>query len=240
MKTFILMWNPAFSSYTWDRFKKDQAEICKDDWCEGFGNWSVWEHEKVEEGDRFFMVKVGEGKTGIVMAGYFYSDCYDGEDWSGKGRKTYYADLFIQVQIDTELADIITTEELLREIPNFDWSGGHSGRLLDDASAEKLELLWLRYINKVRFNKKENAVFIRDINDVSGVLERYLSRTYGNTCKQCGYNYQKVFGEDCKEYVPYHLFLSESDKEPLSENELFSRLRCICDNCLSVVLDSEN
>ena len=27
-------------------------------------NWSVWEHEKAKCGDRFFLVRVGEGKTG--------------------------------------------------------------------------------------------------------------------------------------------------------------------------------
>ena len=27
-------------------------------------NWSVWEHEKAKCGDRFFLVRVGEGKSG--------------------------------------------------------------------------------------------------------------------------------------------------------------------------------
>lgn len=26
-------------------------------------NWSVWEHEKAKCGDRFFLVRVGEGKN---------------------------------------------------------------------------------------------------------------------------------------------------------------------------------
>ena len=95
MKTFILMWNPAISSYTWDRFKADQEDMCVHEWGQGVGDWSVWEHDKAEHGDRFFMVKVGEGKTGIVMAGYFYSEPYEDEDWSGRGRQTFYIDLDI-------------------------------------------------------------------------------------------------------------------------------------------------
>ena len=238
MKTFILMWNPAISSYTWQRFKEDQEEICNDDWYEGVGNWSVWDYNEVEEDDRFFMVKVGEGKTGIVMAGYFCSGPYEDEDWSGKGRPTRYADLTIQAQIDPDLADIITTEELTKEIPDFDWTGGHSGRLLDETSAEKLELLWLKYINKIRFNKKANAVFIKDINELSAVAERYFSRHKGHTCEKCGYNFQKVFGDDCEETVPYRLYLSENDKEPVSEDELLSRVKCICYNC-NIILEDE-
>ena len=44
-------------------------------------NWSVWEYEKAKEGDKFFMVKVGPGTNGIVMAGKFTSEPYKDEDW---------------------------------------------------------------------------------------------------------------------------------------------------------------
>jgi hypothetical protein len=35
---------------------------------------------------------------------------------------------------------------LVREIPGFDWNGGHSGRLLDAKLAEKLETIWKNFI----------------------------------------------------------------------------------------------
>ena len=31
---------------------------------------------------------------------------------------------------------------MMNEIQTFDWTGGHSGRLIDEKSAEKLESLW--------------------------------------------------------------------------------------------------
>ncbi len=43
-------------------------------------NWSVWGYEEACSSDRFFMVRCGEGKTGICMSGYFASDPYKGED----------------------------------------------------------------------------------------------------------------------------------------------------------------
>ena len=56
-------------------------------------NWSVWEYEKAKCGDRFYMVRVGEGNTGVVMSGVFDSHPYEAADWSGKGRRTFYMDM---------------------------------------------------------------------------------------------------------------------------------------------------
>ena len=62
MKTFILFWNPAISSYTPDDFQKEMEKLSRHDF---HFNWSVWEHEKASLGDRFFMVRCGDGNTGI-------------------------------------------------------------------------------------------------------------------------------------------------------------------------------
>lgn len=136
MNTIILFWNPGISSYTVKRLREDLSNNAH------VGNWSVWEHEKAHQGDRFFMVRCGEGKTGICMSGRFRSEPYKGEDWSGKGREVYYMDLMADTVIDPDILPILSTEILSREIPSFDWSGGHSGRLLPTEDAEKLEKIW--------------------------------------------------------------------------------------------------
>lgn len=144
MKTFILFWNPAISSYKLDDFQRELEEL-SDDYNDM--NWSVWEHEKASAGDRFFMVRCGSGKTGICMSGYFSSDPYKDEDWSGRGRETYYMDLEPDVMIHPEYLPILTTNELTDAIPSFDWTGGHSGRLLEENLTEKLEQLWAQFLN---------------------------------------------------------------------------------------------
>ena len=153
MKTFILFWNPAISSYKLDDFQRELEEM-----TEGYNNmnWSVWEHDKAHAGDRFFMVRCGNGKTGICMSGYFASDPYKGEDWSGKGRVTYYMDLEPDVMIHPDYLPILTTNELINAIPSFDWIGGHSGRLLEEKNAEKLESQWKAFLEK-----NENTLKIR-------------------------------------------------------------------------------
>ena len=139
--TFILMWNPAISSMTLEHHNRSVEHML----TECF-NWSVWEHDKAKCGDRFFLVRVGEGNTGVVMSGVFDSNPYEDEDWSGKGRQTYYMDMVPNLILNPETTPMITTKELQEAIPSFDWTGGHSGRLLTEDEARKIEVLWQQFI----------------------------------------------------------------------------------------------
>lgn len=142
-KTFVLMWNPAISSVTME----DHNESIPNIMTEHF-NWSVYEYQEAKKGDRFVMVRCGEGKTGIVMSGIFDSNPYQGGDWSGKGRTVFYMDLEPNFIANPEKASIITTDELRQAIPTFDWSGGHSGRLLNEEQAKRLEAMLAKYLTQ--------------------------------------------------------------------------------------------
>lgn len=235
MKTFILMWNPAFSSYTMDRFKADLKKLRNSKyWYEGVGNWSIWEHEQAECGDRFFMVRVGEGNTGIVMSGIFISEPYESEDWSGKGRQTFYMDLDIEAQIDSDTTPIITTDELMQALPGFDWTGGHSGRLLSDEMGIQLEKLWLDYLYKHQVAFKTCKPYLRasEIKHLHSNLREYLQKEQGCTCAICGYNYQKIFGKGCKNEIPYYAVVPKSSKTQPATDSILDHIHCICSNCV--------
>ena len=148
MNTIILFWNPGISSYTIERLREDLSNHAH------VSNWSVWEHEKAHKGDRFFMVRCGDGKTGICMSGRFRSEPYRGEDWSGKGREVYYMDLLADVVIDPDACPILSTAELQSLIPEFKWDGGHSGRLLPEKDALVLEDKWIDFLDE------HNEIFI--------------------------------------------------------------------------------
>ncbi len=146
--TFILRWNPAISSYTMARLDSDMEDWAKGYWNEDDFDWSIYEWQRAHRGDRFFMVRVGDGNTGIMAAGRFTSEPYKGEDWSGKGREVYYMQMEFEAVFHPERADIIGTEELERELPDIDWHKGHSGQMLNKESAERLELMWRDYIGR--------------------------------------------------------------------------------------------
>lgn len=142
MKTFILFWNPDISNVKLDGWK---AQIDNEDL---WGSWSVWEHEQAHNGDRFFLVRCGEGNTGICESGHFYGEPFKGEDWSGQDREVYYIELNIDTIIDSEYCPVLTTTTLQKEFPDFDWSGGHSGRMLPEEYAERLETLWSSFLEE--------------------------------------------------------------------------------------------
>ncbi len=146
--TFILRWNPAISSYTMARLDSDMEDWAKGYWNEDDFDWSIYEWQRAHRGDRFFMVRVGDGNTGIMAAGRFTSEPYKGEDWSGKGREVYYMQMEFEAVFHPERADIIGTEELERELPDIDWRKGDSGQMLNKESAERLELMWRDYIGR--------------------------------------------------------------------------------------------
>ncbi|MBQ2784210.1 MAG: hypothetical protein IJE99_04360 [Alistipes sp.] len=145
--TFLLRWNPALSSYTMERLDEDMTDWANGEWCDDF-DWSVHDWQKARKGDRFFMLRVGEGNTGVFAAGRFTSDPFLGDDWSGKGREVHYMTMEFETVFHPERAEIITTEELRAELPEIDWSGGHSGVMLDEESAERLELMWRDYVGR--------------------------------------------------------------------------------------------
>ena len=140
-KTFVLMWNPAVSSVKMEEHLKSIPNLYT-----GVFNWSVSDYKDAKKGDRFVMVRCGEGKTGIVMSGVFDSNPYQASDWSGKGRKIFYMEMTPNFIADPEKAEILTTKTLQDAIPSFDWSGGRSGRLLTEEQAVKLEELLSRYL----------------------------------------------------------------------------------------------
>jgi hypothetical protein len=146
--TFILKWNPAISSYTMARLDDDMSTWADSNWWGEDFDWSVHEWQKAHEGDRFFMVRVGEGNTGVFAAGRFTSEPFKGEDWSGKGREVYYMQMEFEAVFHPERSEIITTAELERELPNLDWRKGHSGQLLDKEDAVRLELMWRDFIGR--------------------------------------------------------------------------------------------
>lgn len=247
MNTVILMWNPSISSFKKEEFRHfisimrnhdedgmpfyyDEEDNFRDD--TGI-NWSIWDYENVSYGDRFFMVRVGEGKTGIVMAGSIMSEPYKDEDWSGKGREVYYSDLFCECMIDSDAAPYISTKELEEAMPDFDWSGGHSGRVLDETTAEKLEVMWAEYLYKYfgifdnkRCGRAITASFIPE------TLLRHVKATSDCTCEICGYNFQKIWGEDCNfenmfvRYVP-----RRSDVRAKNGDTFMQHIHCVCPNC---------
>ena len=166
----ILKWNPAISSYSMCRFLNDIS------WGEPESDWSIFQYDKVKAGDQFFMLKVGIGTCGIVAAGKITSDPEAGEDWSGRGRKVYYADYECSFMVNPETLPILESSVLEDNIPGFDWKSGHSGVVLDDEQAAVLNRLFDKYLNDnaAVFSDRLELIQKRDMDNDQLYIENKL------------------------------------------------------------------
>lgn len=142
-KTYLLKWNPAISSVTLQDYERGMKAYKAGNF---YYNWSIWDWQDVNFGDTVYLLCGGEGKTGICMRGTVTSDSYRDKDWSGKGRDTHYVDFFVNEMVNPEKGEILPTEELQKLFPNIEWTGGHSGILLDEVDATFLDVIYDRYL----------------------------------------------------------------------------------------------
>ena len=153
-KTFIMRWNTDISNY-----KLCEFEEAMDDFADDFFyyEWSIWDYQKVHWGDKFYMIRTGKGKHGVVMRGTIIGMPYPDEDWSGKGRRVYYVRMRLSHMIHPEKALLLlTTDDLGKAIPEFNWEEGHSGIILGDAMAKQLDDLWHDYVEKEQQMAKDD------------------------------------------------------------------------------------
>jgi len=140
-KTYLLRWNPAISSFKLDNYRKATTE-CPD----GFGfDWSIYEWEDAHENDRYYMLRTGDENAGIVWQGIFTSDPYEDKDWAGQGKQRHYMKMDCYDCIPADQKPPLNIDLLEKEIPEIDWRKGHSGQLLTEEVADKLNELWNTY-----------------------------------------------------------------------------------------------
>ncbi|MBR3087527.1 MAG: hypothetical protein IKH02_00740 [Prevotella sp.] len=103
------------------------------------------------------MIRTGKGKHGVVMRGTIIGMPYPDEDWSGKGRRVYYVRMRLSHMFHPDKALLLlTTDDLGKAIPEFNWEEGHSGVILGDAMAKQLDALWHDYVEKEQQMAKDD------------------------------------------------------------------------------------
>ena len=102
-------------------------------------NWSIREWEEARRSDIFYMLRTGGNKAGIVFNGQFTSDPYPLENWAGADKRRMYVDLICTNPVALNKKTRVSMQKLQELVPDFDWAKGHSGALLSDEVADKLE-----------------------------------------------------------------------------------------------------
>ena len=134
-KSYLMRWNPQISSFT----EKDYEE-CVANTIHGMFRveWSIYEWEEARRGDMFYMMRVDDGKAGIVFYGQFVTDPFPDEDWAGSKKRRMYVDMVCSNPAEPGSKPLISLEKLQKAIPEVEWIKGHSGELLPNEVWEKL------------------------------------------------------------------------------------------------------
>ena len=145
--TFLLKWRSYHSDYTMKEFNRDMLKWSKGDWSESF-NWGIHDHQRPRKGDRFFFIHIGREKSGIFAAGRFAENPHHVDDWMETWCLEHAVELEFETVFHPECSEIITTEELEQEFPNYKWSISNAEELLDRECAERLELVWRDFVGR--------------------------------------------------------------------------------------------
>lgn len=130
--------DPTISSFKLEDYRKTITEF-----ADGFSfDWSVYEWEEAHENDRYFMLRTGDENAGIVWQGIFTSAPYVDEDWASQGKQRHYMKMDCYDCVPADQKPSINIELLEKEIPEINWRKGHSGQLLTEEVADKLNELW--------------------------------------------------------------------------------------------------
>ncbi len=159
MNTVLLTWNPGFSSFRMLDHLHTIESYNADEELDYYLNWAIRDYDKVTIGDRYYMVKLGLGGVGIVGCGTITTMPMQGDDWRGEGRKIYYSEFKPEVMLNPDAVSILTCEELSRAIPEVNWYHWHSGVVLSEEVAEKLNKLWDDFLLKYRVELVEKGTY---------------------------------------------------------------------------------
>ena len=151
MATYLLTWNPK----RW-HWWQDFAELVDERRSDGsiVISWSCGNSKRIREGDRVFLIRLGQEPKGIMASGWAASTPYARLHWDAMKANTGKTALYVDVVFDTLLnpeEHILPRKELSRGIlSNMYWDSQSSGVLIPDNVAEALEEEWAMLLKQPR------------------------------------------------------------------------------------------
>jgi 5-methylcytosine-specific restriction protein A len=143
MATYLLTWNPA--RFEWTTLHDDIAQLRAQGWCPA--RWSCGSTQRIQPGDRVFLMRLGEEPRGIMASGTARSVPYESEHWDphSESALALYVDLDLDLLIDPDSHPeaMLDWETLKTEVPQaHNWTPQASGVSIPDLVAAELEELW--------------------------------------------------------------------------------------------------
>lgn len=245
MKTFLLTWNPK--SWSWDTIEQDIKNIKKTG--STILQWSIVNHScnKIQIGDRVFLLRLGKPPKGIMAAGFVTSLPFIEEHWKDKSKKAYRVMINFETILNPNSDKLLSLEVLKNDLPNIYWPRHSSGTEIDADLTLEVEQYWLNFL------QQQNKKFDISLNPpdlfVEGSTNEVLTTIYernpfarkacidhfGLSCQICGFNFEEKYGEIGKDFIHVHHLNKISEQQGEYIINPIEDLIPVCPNCHSML-----
>ncbi len=233
-KTYVMFWDSEENLFDKDDFYELFGEVEDPEVNAPMLDWAVDDGEDVIMYDRFFLVRLNGDNPGIVAAGHANQSAWRDTDWNFEDAKV--VSWIIECALDSDFVSHISIEQLETEIPDFDWRHGHRGRCLPNEYAQKLELMWSRflYANRNAIRKADGKAILRYVNVCKiANLNKFFAQIRGCKCEVCGYDYSQLWDAKLGSCTTddHVVFWPSKDVENLRQEDFDRHVHCVCSNC---------
>lgn len=149
MKTYLFAWSAKL--WKWNDLSQISVSVRNGETI--FDRWGTGTSRKIQQGDRFFIIRLGEEPRGIFASGQVVSDVFEDLHWNKEklslGKLAKYVRIKYDVLLNPE-TDVILPREILQQPPfsKMNWDVRMSGIQIPTVVLNELELLWVEFIKQ--------------------------------------------------------------------------------------------
>lgn len=216
MPVFILTWNP--SKWAMPESEYNEAVTITAAGGETDDQWRVGNRTGgIGFGDYAYLLRQHVNR-GIVGAGYFTSEVYQGDHWDGSGREANYARVAWTSWLPVD--DRLPTEVLKSSVPGVAWDRIQgSGVQMLEASARGLDELWADHLDQIGYELAGSPEEVRPSDSYrEGSVSRVEVNRYernpkaraaalalhGRDCVVCGFSFEARYGDLGADFTQVH------------------------------------
>lgn len=238
MSSYLVTWNP--NKGKWPNLYEDW-QIVQNQRLEG--RWSVGNTQRIEAGDRVFLMRLGVEPKGIMASGVVTSGSYEDEHWDDErdGGKAWYVKFVYDALLNPETQFLL---DPLQVSARVNWFSQSSGISIDPVAAKHLEEAWhFHLVNQGM--PIETDEFYYEMGYVEGKAYEVKSTNYernrnarkkciehhGAVCCICGMDFGERYGEIGEGFIHVHHLIPISDRGQEYVVDPIRDLRPVCPNC---------
>ena len=252
---YLVTYNPGENDNRWPELPQDarrtESGLIVNEW------WNV-SNKAIQPGDRIFLLKQGDGSTGIMGSGKAISDASDKRPhWipqrKAAGDMVRYIDVAWDTILDPEIEPLLSESEIRSDsLPQRLWNARNSGNRIEPAVAQQIENLWRIHIENVRgylatcaavTNEEEEEEFPegRERWHLHRSHERHpelprrakeaaTKRGQKLVCEICLFDFFAKYGEIGRDFIECHHTIPVSELKEGMKTKL-KDVVLVCSNC---------